>query len=182
MAAPAWDTVAYAGASTGYTIQKDSADGGFSVANASGDRATLLNVERVQFADQMVALDIGGNAGEAYRLYQAAFHRTPDKVGLGYWIAALDGGQALQSVAGGFVNSAEFASLYGATSTDAQFVDALYANVLHRTADGSGYDFWMHAIGSASRADVLVDFSESAENQAQVIGTIGNGIAYQHWG
>jgi hypothetical protein len=33
-----------------------------------------------------------------------------------------------------------------------------------------------------TRADVLANFSESAENQAQVIGSIQNGIDYQHWG
>jgi hypothetical protein len=33
-----------------------------------------------------------------------------------------------------------------------------------------------------TRADVLANFSESAENQAQVIGSIQNGIDYLHWG
>ena len=71
--------------------------------------------------------------------------------------------------------------MYGANPNDAQFVDALYANVLHRTPDAAGYDFWMHSIQLVSRAQVLVDFSESAENQAQVIGAIQNGIDYTPW-
>ena len=33
-----------------------------------------------------LALDINGTAGQVYRLYQAAFDRKPDLVGLGYWI------------------------------------------------------------------------------------------------
>jgi serralysin len=61
-------------------------------------------------------------------------------------------------------------------------VGALYANVLHRPAEGAGYDFWLNALHTASRADVLANFSESGENQAQVIGRIQNGIDYLHWG
>jgi hypothetical protein len=60
-------------------------------------------------------------------------------------------------------------------------VDALYANVLHREPDASGYDFWLHALQVAARDDVLVHFSESAENQAQVIGAIAHGIEFTPW-
>jgi hypothetical protein len=54
--------------------------------------------------------------------------------------------------------------------------------VLHRAPDAAGYDFWTQALHTSSRADVLVGFSESAENQAQVIGAIQHGIDYLHWG
>jgi hypothetical protein len=147
----------------------------------NGSTTTLANVERLQFSDQTVALDIGGNAGESYRLYQAAFNRTPDKVGLGYWIDSMDHGHSLMQVAASFIDSAEFRDMYGANPNDAQYVEALYANVLHRAPDASGYDFWMHALQIAPRAEVLVDFSESAENQAQVIGAIQHGIGYIPW-
>lgn len=50
----------------------------------------LDSVERIRFTDKVIALDIDGNAGEAYRLYKAAFDRTPDKEGLGSWIGQLD--------------------------------------------------------------------------------------------
>jgi hypothetical protein len=147
----------------------------------SGSTTKLANVERLHFSDQNLALDIHGNAGEAYRLYQAAFNRTPDKVGLGYWIDALDDGNSLQNVAHSFVNSAEFASMYGANASDTQYVAALYANVLHRAPDATGYEFWLHALQIAPRDEVLVNFSESPENQAQVIGAIANGIGYTPW-
>ncbi|MGJ7917531.1 DUF4214 domain-containing protein [Massilia sp. LXY-6] len=147
----------------------------------NGSTTKLSSVERLQFSDQNVALDINGNAGEAYRLYQAAFNRAPDKAGLGYWIDSLDGGHGLKAVADGFIHSAEFASLYGSNPGDAQYVQALYQNVLHRAPDAAGYDFWLHALAIAPRAEVLVNFSESAENQAQVIGAIQNGIGYTPW-
>ena len=174
------DTLVFSAGSGAYTVQHAST--GFTVLDAAGHTTTLANVERLQFGDEMVALDINGTAGQAYRLYQAAFDRTPDKGGLGFWIAGMDKGETLLDAAKGFVASQEFADLYGANASDAQFIDALYQNVLHRTPDQSGHDFWMHAVQIASRAEVLANFSESAENQAQVIGSIQNGIAYLHWG
>jgi hypothetical protein len=148
------------------------------VNTATGSKTLLANVERLQFGDGAVALDVNGNAGESYRLYQAAFDRTPDKAGLSFWIHAMDDGQSLLDVATGFVNSSEFVQKYGANTSDAQFVSALYQNVLHRAPDASGYDFWLQALHDTSRAQVLVDFSESTENQAQIIGTIQHGIDY----
>jgi hypothetical protein len=175
------DTLVYASARAGaHIVNQGSA---VSVTDAAGNHATLSNVERLKFSDGMVALDVNGTAGEAYRLYQAAFDRTPDKAGLGYWIAAMDKGMTLTQAAAGFAGSAEFASLYGANTSDTQFVQALYQNVLHRAGDSAGADFWQHALASSvTRADVLANFSESAENQAQVIGSIQNGIDYLHWG
>lgn len=173
------DTLVYKSARAGATIVESGNI--VSVTDAAGNHATLTGVERLQFSDGMVALDINGDPGEAYRLYQAAFGRTPDKAGLGYWIEAMDKGVTLAQAAAGFVDSAEFVKLYGANSTDAQFVTALYQNVLHRPLDSAGYDFWVQSLHSSSRADVLVGFSESAENQAQVVGSIQNGIDYLHW-
>ena len=174
------DTVAYGGARSAYSVAASGSE--FVVSNAAGTRTTLANVERIKFSDQALALDIHGNGGEAFRLYQAAFDRTPDKVGLGFWINALDQGQTLHAVAEGFVGSAEFAGLYGTNASDTQFVQALYANVLHRAPDASGYAFWTNIIHETTRADVLVAFSESSENQVQVIGSIQDGIVYTPWG
>ena len=44
----------------------------------------LESVERISFQDGTLAFDLDGNAGKAYRLYQAAFDRTPDRDGLSY--------------------------------------------------------------------------------------------------
>ncbi|MGO4476567.1 DUF4214 domain-containing protein [Massilia sp. 2TAF26] len=174
------DTAVFANTRTNYKLWTDGAN--VSVYDyVNGSTTMLANVERVQFSDKTLALDIQGNAGEAYRLYQAAFNRTPDKGGLGYWIDSMDGGHTLMQVANSFIESAEFHDKYGANPNDAQYVEALYANVLHRTPDAAGYDFWLHSIQLVSRAQVLVDFSESAENQAQVIGAIQNGIDYTPW-
>ena len=148
--------------------------------SATGEVDTLVNVERLMFADTGVALDTSGVGGQAYRVYKAAFNRTPDVGGLGFWISGMDGGASLNTVAQGFVNSAEFKSVYGASPTNAQIVTRFYDNVLGRAADSGGYNFWLGVLnsGNANVAQVLASFSESAENQAGVIGLIGNGILY----
>ncbi len=145
---------------------------------------TLAEIERVQFSDAMLALDIEGNAGQAYRLYQAAFDRLPDQEGLGYWISALDSGFGLNATALCFIQSAEFTATYGSPGTvsNQQFLTLLYANVLDRVPDQAGLAYWLNDMANGySRESVLVSFSESAENKQNVIGAIENGIEYTAW-
>lgn len=140
---------------------------------------TLENIERLKFSDKIIAYDIDGNAGQAYRLYQAAFDRKPDSGGLGFWIQQLDNGVPLKSIADFFLSSVEFGTLYGSSPSNAAFVDALYKNVLNRIGEKGGVDFWNSALNSGvDRADVLMSFSESSENKTGVIGSIQNGIHY----
>lgn len=143
---------------------------------------TVKNPVRVDFADVSLAFDIEGTAGKAYRLYRAAFDRKPDADGLGFWIAAMDRDVTLKTVAQGFVQSPEFAKLYGASPTHAQIVQALYRNVLHRDPDANGADFWMKALANGlSVEQLLIDFSESAENKAQVASEVRTGIIYKRF-
>ena len=124
--------------------------------------------------------DINGVAGQAYRIYKAAFDRTPDLTGLGYWIKNMDSGSSLESVANSFINSTEFKTLYGTNPSHESFVTQIYNNVLHRAYDQGGFTYWVDSLknGANSQAAVLAQFSECAENQTAVIGLIGNGIEY----
>ena len=128
-----------------------------------------------------MALDIDGNAGQAYRLYKAALNRTPDENGLAGWIKFMDDGGALITMAQQFIDSQEFRTKYGVLD-NADFVNQLYINVLNRNGEPSGVNGWVGGLNNGlSRADVLKGFSESSENQANVIGQIKNGIAYTEW-
>jgi hypothetical protein len=172
------DTVDFGAKCSGYTLALKSPD--WTVTSTAGSVVTLSSIERLSFADTTVALDINGNAGQVYRLYQAAFNRTPDQGGLGDWIYGMDNGMSLQQVSAGFVNSAEFTSVYGAIPTNAEVVTRLYQNALHRAPEQAGFDHWLNQLqsGAQSRAQVLAGFSESTENQLLVIGVIQNGIEY----
>lgn len=139
----------------------------------------LDGVERIKFSDKSVALDIDGNAGQAYRLYKAAFDRTPDKEGLSFWIAALDKGASIDSVAQAFVVSSEFKTLNGQNPSNLSFASSLYQHVLGRQPDQSGLDFWVNQLNNGlSKSQVLYNFSESAENKIALTGQIQNGIEY----
>lgn len=154
---------------TGYTVRD----------TVTGETDTLVEIERVQFYDASVALDVNGNAGKAYRLYQAAFDRTPDRGGLGYQMNALDVGFSIQQIAQNFINSPEFQSKYGTNLTDEVFVTNLYSNVLHRAPDSSGFDYQVNALHQGlSRAQLLVNFSESPENYNATLVGIQNGMEY----
>ena len=174
------DTATFSGAFSGYTVAAGGAGAVVTDRQAGRDgRDSLAGVERLQFADVRVAVDVDGNGGQAFRLYQAAFNRTPDAGGLGFQMNALDQGEALAQVAANFIASPEFTATYGALD-DTKFVTQLYANVLHRAPDAGGLGFHTGnlASGANTRANVLVGFSESPENQAALIGTIQNGMVY----
>ncbi|RFP19460.1 MULTISPECIES: DUF4214 domain-containing protein [unclassified Duganella] len=177
------DSVSFSGARSNYTVTASGSDFIVTDNTGSGGQDTLIGVERLTFASgSSMALDIGDHqvGGEAYRLYQAAFHRTPDSGGLGFWIRALDMGYTLDQVAGYFLGSKEFSDAYGANLSNAQFVTQLYRNILDREPDPGGGAFYTNNLenGSASRAAVLSAISESPENQAHVIGSISNGFDY----
>jgi len=169
------DKALFAGLRSESTISNNA--GVFQVKGVNG-QDVLVDVERLVFTDTAVALDTTGNAGQAYRIYQAAFNRAPDQSGLGFWINSLDTGNNLTSVASGFISSPEFQTLFGTNPSDSTYVSALYNNVLHRPLDQAGYNYWVATLQSQSKPAVLIGFSESPENILQVTGAIQNGIDY----
>ncbi|MEE9354874.1 MAG: DUF4214 domain-containing protein [Methylococcaceae bacterium] len=180
------DTVWFDGISTSQAgiTASDRLEGGYLIESAEGFD-TLVGIERLIFTDGRIALDIDGIGGMAYRIYKAAFDRTPDENGLGYWIAQMDQGMGLDEVASQFIESNEYRALYGDAPSDEQFLTALYSNVLDRGPDGSGFSWWLDEMTNTpekTQSKVLSDFSESPENQNNVIGIIGNGFAYTFWG
>lgn len=174
------DTAVYAGPRSSYTIAQST--NGFTVNSASDGLDSLLGIERVRFGDASFALDIEGNGGQAYRLYSAVMARAPDLGGLGYWIDRLDDKIVdLRGAGTWFLDSPEFTATYGDIDTlsDQTFVQKLYQNVLHRDLDQPGYEFWVTALqNGVDRSEILIAFSESNENKAQVIGVIQNGAEY----
>lgn len=180
------DSAHYGGARSDYTVTIG-ADGMrvLDRRGSAGDGSdTLYGVERLHFADGALALDIDGVAGQAYRIYRAAFDRSPDLGGVGFWISRLDAGITLDQIAGGFVASSEFATLYGSAPSNAEIVLRLYQNILDREPEAGGYAFWLDVLdsGRAGLNTVLASFSESAENRDAVVELIANGITFTPYG
>jgi len=180
------DTVVFSGNMASYTLRDET--WGFSATAANGEMDGLFNVERVKFADGYKAIDIDGAAGEVFRLYQAIFDRAPDLGGMGYWLHRRDTGSDLMQLANEFMSikapdgTVEFETLYGANLTNQQFVTELYDNVLNRAPDAGGEAYWLQQIQLHSRAQILMAFSESAENKVNVVDLIAQGIEYVPYG
>jgi len=171
------DWASFAASAEGFTYAAD-VNGVFL---SNGDALHYFeNVERISFSDGTLHLDtnIGETGGYAYRIYQAAFERTPDAEGLAYWIDVLDSGQkGMVEVANDFLFSQEFQQTYGALSTE-DFVEELYENILQRVGETDGLDYWVDQLesGARSRADVLSNFADSQENVELVGATIETGF------
>ena len=104
-------------------------------------------------------------------LYSAGLGRDIDDGGLKYWAGVLNSGQSLSHIAAGIISSDEFTARFGHSPSmnNTDFVDVLYKNVLHRSADAGGSAYWADVLSHGqNRADVLVSFAVSAENRANV--------------
>jgi hypothetical protein len=178
-AVAAIDTMTFLGNYRDYTIRNEG--GSFVATDRSGTRIAIApNIKRLLFQNGAIGLDVNGVTGQAYRLYRAAFNRIPDIAGLGYWIHQIDNDLSFYDVAWSFINSDEFKILYGMNVSNDDFITALYTNVLHREPDPSGFSYWRDALlgGRITRHAMLAEFSNSAENQAQIANDIQNGIVY----
>jgi hypothetical protein len=134
--------------------------------------------DRIIFPDGVFGFDANGKLGFVYRLYQAAFNRTPDTDGLSNNLHLLEIGTVTnRTLTDAFIGSAEFQNTYGSLS-NTQFVTLLYKNVLHRQPDAGGLAGWVDYLdtGKLSRADVLIGFSESTENHNNVDAKILQGV------
>lgn len=173
------DAVVYNSPSTDFRIERGVY--GVTVTDRTGKYGSdnLIDVERIQFADKMVGLDIEGNVGQIYRLYRAAYDRVPDQDGLAFWIKAMDtGNYSLADIAGYFLADKEAQALYSTNPSDEYFITKMYHHVLHREPDGGGFQFYVDGLKLVTRQEVLAFFAESPENKAQVIGSIEHGIEF----
>ena len=122
--------------------------------------ATLQPLDIALLRDAGVAALTDQELGEhqVARLYVAAFGRNADSAGLVQQYAGLRAGETLAQLADGIVGSAEFTNRYGVLS-NADYVSALYQNVLGRAGDASGVAFYNGALArGASRGTILAAF------------------------
>jgi hypothetical protein len=149
-----------------------------SVANRDGIDS-LINVQQVKFTDYTVIFDLHSQEDTlVYELYQAAYARTPDNAGFRFWATIGDTNNlSAISLADSFLSAPEFTQKYGANPSNTAYVTALYTNVLGRTPDAGGLNFWIGVANSGTPKDqLLVSFATSAENAALIGSHITNGF------
>ncbi len=129
---------------------------------------TTVLESRTRNVGQMVATllksqEADTKVGSVIRLYFAFFLRPPDHNGITYWLDQRNRGRTLPSVAESFAASAEFGTLYGSLS-DANYIRRVYQNVLGRSPDTAGLQYWLARLTAhVSRGQLMASFSESKE-------------------
>jgi len=95
------------------------------------DKALDVQKDIKEVFDQVTGKETSD--AKMFRLYNAAFARTPDADGLRYWINQFSAGTIdYKRVAQSFLSSNEFASKYGVANSNNDFVNNLYRNILGR--------------------------------------------------
>ena len=168
------DIAKFQGSRADYKIAQDA--WGHAVTGRDGSVIGLYDVERLQFSDGWQAIDEG--AASVFRLYRAALGREAEPFGLGYWMDRLDHGTSLQQIAHEFSWAPEFKQKYGENPTDEVFLEKLYQNVLNRAPDADGYAYWLTRVDNSSREQIMLEFSDSVENKAQVLASTSDGMEF----
>ena len=120
------DTAQYAGAGAQYSLSHAAA-GDWTISRPGSLADRLLNVERLQFSDHKLALDVDANAGAAAKIIGAVLGASPaalpNLVGVG--LELMDGGLSYQTLMDLAIHA-----VLGASPTSAQVVTLLYTNVV----------------------------------------------------
>jgi Ca2+-binding RTX toxin-like protein len=166
-----FDAALYSGVRRQYVANSTSVSG-----NGEGTD-TLISIEEARFVDGVLTFDVDSASAQAMRLYDATLDRLPDQAGLEFQARALSSGSlTLVQLAANFVASPEFQARYGALSNQA-FVEQLYRFCLNREGDAPGIAAQVNALNTGtSRAQLVVNFSESAEHRTLTQPTLNAGL------
>lgn len=175
------DTVVLNSARDQYSLTHNS-DGTFTLQNKLDPSASLAmkNVERLQFKDSLLAINVTPASAKLAELYHLALGRNPDDDGWQYHVGVSAIGASTSDIVKSFVASNEFATGSGALS-DIAFLNQLYGNAFNRAPDSSGFAYWQAQLanipGSEGRGQVIESFLASSELAIQITGQIENGVA-----
>ena len=154
------DTAVYSGPQARYTIQIER--DGVTVTDRSGAEGTdaLSEIEFLSFGDA-VDFNLANQVGIAslsaaeietiVELYIAYFNRAPDAEGLNFWGSAYANGVSLEQIATLILGDTETQQTYPDTLSTLDFVTQVYNNVLGRTPDQGGLEFWANVLDSGGR-------------------------------
>lgn len=130
------------------------------------------SLTRARLVDNLRRIAFDPDRAPVIRLYMAALGRRADVGGVEYWVDRYQGGLSLRQMARLFVGSSEFRTTYGDLD-DTELVQLVYENVLDRPASEDDLEYWVGRLeGGLTRAELMVLFSESAENKVLTRGTV----------
>lgn len=103
-------------------------------------------------------------------LYIAYFNRAPDAIGLNFWGTAFTEGTSLEDMALLFADQVETREIYTQDTSNDDFAALVYNNVLGRTPDQAGLEFWARALDSeaVSRDQFILKVLQGARSDLKL--------------
>ena len=168
------DTVVYSGPMERYTINKTGNRYVVSEPTGSDDTDYLINIERLQFSNTKVALDMTGNAGEAARLIGALLGPSyvKDKTLAGVVIGLLDQNYSTQTIATLGLGTSTYIGLAGSSSNE-DFVKHVFKNVIGRPPVEAELQTYVGMLSAGTSQAALAVMAADTEFTAEKIGLAG---------
>lgn len=129
--------------------------------------ALLSGTPRIAVANAITSSD-EFRSGLIVDAYAAYLGRGPDAAGLQSWLRSMGAGLTIEQLDAGFIASDEYWAVAGGTSAD--WVRALYVDVLGREAGDAEVSSWVAALnGGITRTQVAMGFLLSTEYLSSVV-------------
>jgi Ca2+-binding RTX toxin-like protein len=168
------DTVVYNGPQERYSITKSGNRYVVSEPTGSDDTDYLSNIERLQFSNGKVALDLGGNAGQAARLIGALLGPSfiKDKALAGVVLGLIDQDYSIESIANLGLNTSFYLALAGSTKHE-DFVNHVFRNVVGRPPEAIEQKTYVDMLNAGTSQAALAVMAAGTEFTASQIGLTG---------
>ena len=169
------DTVVYSGPIERYTINKSGNRYVVSEPTGSDDTDNLVNIERLQFSNGKVALDVEtGNAGEAAKLIGALLGPTyvKDKALAGIVINLLDQKYSSDTIAVLGIATPMFLGMAG-SSSNTDFVKQVFTNVVGRAPTPSESSTYVNMLDAGTSQSALALMAAQTDLNAARINLVG---------
>ena len=168
------DTVVYSGPIERYTINKTGNRYVVSEPSGSDDTDYLSNIERLQFSNGKLALDLDGNAGDAARLIGTLLGPSyvKDKALAGLVIGLLDQNYSTQTIATLGLGTSTYIGLAGSSSNE-DFVKHVFKNVIGRPPVEAELQTYVGMLSAGTSQAALAVMAAETEFTAEKIGLTG---------
>ena len=156
--------------------------------NGGGTRAGLLLIfaestehRAITGATLNQGLWVGDDTSEALaRLFDVVSDSVPNQVDFTVWRGMLASGQSLANIAATMLQTQGYYDVF-AGLTNEQFVTKVYQQAFERAPDAAGFNAYVTGLtnGTITRAQMLVEFANSAEHVALTTPRWVGGIPFQ---
>ena len=176
------DTVVYSGPIERYSVQKSGNRYVVSEQTGSDDTDNLTNIERLQFSNGKLALDLDGNAGTAAKLIGTLLGKkyVQDKALTGLVIGLLDQNYSPETIVNLGLATPQYLALAGSSSNQ-DFVKLVYQNVVGQAPTQEAMAPFVsqlnQGVPQASLALMAADTSLLA-TQIDLVGLVLHGLPY----